>query len=66
MTIQQMKNTEYLEKTWTLTVTYPHENSQEKRKKIVNNCPKKNHFSKDNFNYDHENDDLYLPIGQPL
>ncbi len=22
MTIQQMKNTEYLEKTWTLTVTY--------------------------------------------
>ena len=38
------ENTEYLEKTWTLTVTYPHENSQEK-KKIVNNCPK-NHFSK--------------------
>ena len=36
MTIQQMKNTEYLEKTWTLTVTYPHENSQEKEKKIVN------------------------------
>ena len=22
------ENTEYLEKTWTLTVTYPHENSQ--------------------------------------
>ena len=39
------ENTEYLEKTWTLTVTYPHENSQEKEKKIVNNCPK-NHFSK--------------------
>ncbi|WP_269801114.1 hypothetical protein [Methanobrevibacter oralis] len=43
-----MKNTEYLEKTWTLTVTYPHENSQEKRKKnSIIIVRKKNHFSKD-------------------
>ena len=35
MDTQQMKNTEYLEKTWTLTVTYPHENSQEKKKNSI-------------------------------
>ena len=57
MDIQQDENTEYTWKTKAWWFTYPHENSQEKKKRRT--YPK-NHFSKDNFNLRLRNDDLHM------
>ena len=55
-------------KNMALTVTYPHENSQEKEKKIVNNCPKKKpFFQKINYQlWSRKWWPISAPIGQPL
>lgn len=53
--------TQNILKNMVLTVIYPHENSQEK-KRILSEKP----FSKDNFNYDYEMMTYICPFGQPL